>query len=108
MLCNLTWVVLISHSYYYFTPPKKLQLKKMNNSKPAPETSEPSETVEQGSMTNESGSGENTEELMDGTTTENKVLKNGSIENGKKETLAFSKNRKKRKFPSREVISKER
>ncbi|KAM3696101.1 hypothetical protein ACB098_06G013300 [Castanea mollissima] len=84
------------------------KLKKKNNSKPAPETSEPSETVEQGSMTNESGSGENTEELMDGTTTENKVLKNGSIENGKKETLAFSKNRKKRKFPSREVISKER
>ncbi|KAF3942590.1 hypothetical protein CMV_030765 [Castanea mollissima] len=83
-------------------------MKKKNNSKPAPETSEPSETVEQGSMTNESGSGENTEELMDGTTTENKVLKNGSIENGKKETLAFSKNRKKRKFPSREVISKER
>ncbi|KAK4575674.1 hypothetical protein RGQ29_026587 [Quercus rubra] len=84
------------------------KLKKMSNSKPAPEISEPTETVEQGSMTNESGSGENAEELMDGTTTENKVLKNGFIKNGKKETPASSKNRKKRKFPSREVISKER
>ncbi|XP_050246375.1 26S rRNA (cytosine-C(5))-methyltransferase NOP2B-like isoform X1 [Quercus robur] len=88
------------------------KLKKMSNSKPAPETSEPTETVEQGSMINESGSGENDEELMDGTTTENKVLKNGFIKNGKKETPASSQNssqnRKKRKFPSREVISKER
>jgi len=88
------------------------KLKKMSNSKPAPETSEPTETVEQGSMINESGSGENAEELMDGTTTENKVLKNGFIKNGKKETPASSQNssqnRKKRKFPSREVISKER
>ncbi|XP_030930005.1 25S rRNA (cytosine-C(5))-methyltransferase nop2 isoform X2 [Quercus lobata] len=84
------------------------KLKKMSNSKPAPETSEPTETVEQGSMINESGSGENAEESMDGTTTENKVLKNGFIKNGKKETPASSQNRKKRKFPSREVISKER
>ena len=103
-MCSFDFLFLL----LFYPKKKKLQLKKMSNSKPAPEISEPTETVEQGSMTNESGSGENAEELMDGTTTENKVLKNGFIKNGKKETPASSKNRKKRKFPSREVISKER
>ncbi|GMY18677.1 26S rRNA (cytosine-C(5))-methyltransferase NOP2B-like isoform X2 [Fagus crenata] len=68
-------------------------LKKMSNLKPSAETSEPSETVEQGLMTNEIGIGMNTEELTGSTTKENGVIENG-------------KNRKKRKFPSREEISK--
>ncbi len=76
--------------YKYF-----LQLKKMSNLKPSAETSEPSETVEQGLMTNEIGIGMNTEELTGSTTKENGVIENG-------------KNRKKRKFPSREEISKAR
>ncbi|GMY18720.1 26S rRNA (cytosine-C(5))-methyltransferase NOP2B-like isoform X2 [Fagus crenata] len=72
-----------------------LKLKKMSNLKPSAETSEPSETVEQGLMTNEIGIGMNTEELTGSTTKENGVIENG-------------KNRKKRKFPSREEISKAR
>ncbi|GMY18678.1 26S rRNA (cytosine-C(5))-methyltransferase NOP2B-like isoform X2 [Fagus crenata] len=71
------------------------KLKKMSNLKPSAETSEPSETVEQGLMTNEIGIGMNTEELTGSTTKENGVIENG-------------KNRKKRKFPSREEISKAR
>ncbi|GMY18723.1 25S rRNA (cytosine-C(5))-methyltransferase nop2-like isoform X2 [Fagus crenata] len=71
------------------------KLTKMSNLKPSAETSESSKTVEQGLMTNEIGIGMNIEELTGSTTKENGVIENG-------------KNRKKRKFPSREEISKAR
>lgn len=96
-----------------------MQLKKVSNAKLAAELSEPSETVEQGSGTNESDGENNAEELTVGTAKEIEVLENSVIENGREKSLATAQKEKKgkflprergrkRKFPSRDEISKAR
>ncbi|XP_062170104.1 26S rRNA (cytosine-C(5))-methyltransferase NOP2B-like [Alnus glutinosa] len=78
------------------------KLKKISNSKPAAEPSEPLETLEQGLRTNEGDSGNNVGELTVDTTKEEEVLENGVIKNDKNEAQTTAKRGNKRKFPSRE------
>ncbi|RVX14730.1 putative 28S rRNA (cytosine(4447)-C(5))-methyltransferase [Vitis vinifera] len=91
-----------------------VMLKKMSNSKPNPTPSEPSEVEEQAPEENDSDSelnmGEKTQQHPGkrGTKKENGGLKNAAPENGKKESPSTTTKRKKRKFPSREEISKAR
>ncbi|KAG6634773.1 hypothetical protein CIPAW_12G139600 [Carya illinoinensis] len=84
------------------------KLKKISNSKPVAEPSEPSKTVEQGSRTNESSNGKNTDELTVGTMKEIEVLENVVVENYKEESRATANQGKKRKFPSREEEKRKR
>lgn len=83
-------------------------MKKISNSKPVAEPSEPSKTVEQGSRTNESSNGKNTDELTVGTMKEIEVLENVVVENYKEESRATANQGKKRKFPSREEEKRKR
>ena len=95
----------------------------MSNSKPAVESSTPSETVEQGLKPSENGNEEaavkDKQNLSNikgiarqenkGARKENNVLKKDVTENGKKESSSPANPKgRKRKFPSREEISKAR
>lgn len=84
----------------------------MSNAKPTMESSTPSET-EQGLELGENGSkedvGENVQQhLGEGTRKENKGFMKDIAENGKKESTFSPIKRNKRKFPSREEISRAR
>ena len=95
------------------------QLKKMSNTKPVAESSAASETLEEvvkpSEGTMENGSDEEAQENVQpssskgvGARKENKVVKKNITENGKKETQSPPPKRQKRKFPSRDEISKAR
>ncbi|EEF39638.1 Proliferating-cell nucleolar antigen p120, putative [Ricinus communis] len=91
------------------------KLKKMSNSIPTAESSEPLESVEQASESNESKSEKNTAEplkkksvvkIEKGAREKGKGLSNGVSDNGNVKSATAAKNTKKRKFPSRDDISK--
>ncbi|KAF8414282.1 hypothetical protein HHK36_002284 [Tetracentron sinense] len=98
------------------------KLKKRTNSKPTPESSEPTEIVEQASIPNDSGNIEKNSsegkfqqpkftsslDKEKGTTKANVGLKKSVLDNGKKQFLSMVKEKKKRKFLSREEISRAR
>lgn len=85
----------------------------MSNKISTVETSTPSEAVEQGHKLAESASkkdaGKNVQQnMVEGGGKENKTLEKDIRKNGKTESPLTAKNRKKRKFPSREEISRAR
>lgn len=85
----------------------------MSNKIPSVESAAPSETIEQGLELGESGGekdvGKNVEKnLVEGTRKEKKVLHKDIRKNGNNESPSTANNRKKRKFPSREEISRAR
>lgn len=85
----------------------------MSNKISTVETSTSSEAVEQGLKLAESGSkkdaGKNVQQnMVEGSRKENKTLEKDIRKNGKTEPPLTAKNRKKRKFPSREEISRAR
>ncbi|KAJ0101666.1 hypothetical protein Patl1_03881 [Pistacia atlantica] len=94
------------------------KLKKMSNSKSTPVASEPVESVEQAPTSNESNGEKKTEQpLKEEDTREakgNKEAKDAKkkkrslVENGNVESQSSPQKRKKRKFPSREELSKVR
>lgn len=80
----------------------------MSNSIPTAVPSEPSESVEQASGPNDSDSEKKTAEPLKKKGAIKKVegLSNGVSDNGNVEFPSPAKNRQKRKFPTREEISK--
>ncbi|XP_043817910.1 26S rRNA (cytosine-C(5))-methyltransferase NOP2B [Manihot esculenta] len=84
------------------------KLKKMSNSIPTAVPSEPSESVEQASGPNESDSEKKMAEPFKkkGAIKKAEGLSNGVSDNGNVESPSPAKNRQKRKFPTREEISK--
>ncbi|KAF3453287.1 hypothetical protein FNV43_RR03727 [Rhamnella rubrinervis] len=89
------------------------KLKKMSNKIPTVESASPSETIEQGLELGESGGGKDAgkniqQNLVEGNRKGKMVLQKDIRENGKNESPSTANNRKKRKFPSREEISRAR
>jgi ribosomal RNA methyltransferase Nop2 len=82
------------------------KLKKMSNAMPSSDSSEPMETVEQAPDPTEVDEPKTTEQVKTGAKRQKKVLENGVTKKSDGEPAPVRKKREKKKFPSKEEVSK--